>query len=109
MGTSPMSGFICLQVPLPWVGVLKLQALLQLGETGVVGSSVTVTEFSMSSLQPQVLLLCVLPTLFLLGFLGVLVLPLPGGLRSQVTSPLPWGRGTWVTGFIGVPGASGLR
>ena len=75
-----------------------------LGETGVVGFAVAVP----GSLQAQALLPHALPVLLILGYLGVLAVPLLGMLgswvlplllgvlRSWVTPPLPQGRCTWV-------------
>ena len=57
--------------------------------TGAMGSTVTVTWLFVSSPLARVLLLCAVPSLQLLGYLGVLTVLLLGALASQVLLLLP--------------------
>lgn len=76
-----------------WGVKLWISLQLEWGKTRVIGSAVIVMWLSTGSLQAWVLMLYMPPVLLLLGYLGVLSIPLPGKLGLWVSLSLlgqPW-------------------
>lgn len=93
-GRSRRDGVIGTSVTYRFIG--STGPIARSGGTGVVYAAVVWGEVGLRALllllgssQPWAVLSHALPALLLLGFLGVLVLPLLGVLDSQMSLPLP--------------------